>query len=60
MLTLYHYLPGQQFSAADILVSGPFEWDAALAADNVTIQGWLARLNARPAARRAAAKDRRN
>jgi glutathione S-transferase len=54
------YLLGQQFSAADILVSGPFEWDTAWAADNAGIQGWLARLNARPAARRAATKDRRN
>jgi glutathione S-transferase len=59
-LTKGPYLLGQQFSAADILVSGPFEWDSALVADNVSIQAWLARLNARPAARRAAAKDTRN
>jgi glutathione S-transferase len=59
-LTKGPYLLGQQFSAADVLVSGPFEWDTALGADNVGIQGWLARLNARPAAQRAAAKDSRN
>jgi glutathione S-transferase len=51
------YLLGEQFSAADILVSGPFEWDAALAAGDPAIQDWLARLNARPAAKRAAAMD---
>lgn len=51
------YLLGKQFSAADILVSGPFEWDAALVGDNSAIQGWLADLAARPAAERAAARD---
>jgi glutathione S-transferase len=51
------YLLGRQFSAADILVSGPLEWDSALASDNPAIRGWLARLTARPAAQRAAAKD---
>lgn len=52
------YLLGQQFTAADILVSGPFEWDRAWAPDNPYIQQWLARLNSRPAAQRAAAKDK--
>lgn len=51
------YLLGRQFSAADILVSGPFEWDPALTAGNPCIQDWLTRLKARPAAQRAAAKD---
>ena len=51
------FLLGQPFSAADILVSGPFEWDPLLAADNPHIQEWLARLKRRPAALRAAAKD---
>jgi glutathione S-transferase len=59
-LTKGPYLLGQQFSAADMLVSGPFEWDTALASDNPGIQEWLARLNARPAAQRAAAKDKLN
>src|SRR5271170_47399 len=59
-LTHGSYLLGQNISAADILVSGPFEWDAALAGDNARIQDWLVRLNARPAAKRAAAKDKQN
>jgi glutathione S-transferase len=52
------YLLGDQFSAADILVSGPFEWDPTLAPDNGAIQEWLARLAARPAAQRANARDK--
>jgi glutathione S-transferase len=56
-LTQGPYLLGEQFTAADILVSGPFEWDRALAPNDSRIQEWLARLNARPAAQRAAAKD---
>jgi glutathione S-transferase len=59
-LTKGPYLLGQQFSAADILLSGPFAWDGALAADHPDIEGWLARLNARAAAHRAAAKDEPN
>jgi glutathione S-transferase len=51
------YLLGQQFSVADILVSGPFEWDAVLVNDDPAVRDWLARLAARPAAQRAAAKD---
>jgi glutathione S-transferase len=51
------YLLGDQFSAADILVSGPFEWDSSLAPAGSPIQDWLARLVDRPAATRAAAKD---
>lgn len=56
-LTRGPYLMGDQFSVADILVSGPFEWDAELAPGNSVIAEWLARLAARPAARRAAARD---
>jgi glutathione S-transferase len=51
------YLLGEQFSAADILMSGPFEWDASLAPQGSPIQEWLARLAARPAALRALAKE---
>jgi glutathione S-transferase len=51
------YLLGDQISAADILVSGPFEWDPDLAPGNVVIAEWLERLAARPAARRALAQD---
>ncbi|HXA46407.1 MAG TPA: glutathione S-transferase family protein [Burkholderiaceae bacterium] len=51
------YLLGNQFSAADILVSGPFEWDPDLVPENTVIKEWLGKLSDRPAARRAAAKD---
>jgi glutathione S-transferase len=51
------YLLGDQFSAADILMSGPFEWDRGFAPANVEIEEWLARITARPAVRRAAARD---
>jgi len=51
------YLLGEQFSAADILVSGPFEWDKELARNDPAIQGWLEQLRSRPAAQRALAKD---
>lgn len=51
------YLLGNRFSAADILVSGPFEWDPNLAPADNAIKEWLARLAERPAAKRAAAKD---
>ena len=51
------YLLGDRFSAADILMSGPFEWDPGLAPGNEPIDAWLARLAARPAALRAAARD---
>jgi glutathione S-transferase len=52
------YLMGDQFTAADILLSGPFEWEPTLAPDNSAIQDWLARLAQRPAALRAAALDK--
>ncbi|HEX3808193.1 MAG TPA: glutathione S-transferase [Rhizomicrobium sp.] len=51
------FLLGDQFSAADIFMSGPFEWDPTLAPENTAVDEWLARLAARPAARRAAARD---
>jgi len=51
------YLLGDQFSAADILVSGPFEWDPSLAGADGAIAPWLARLAARPAAQRATTRD---
>lgn len=55
------YLLGEQFSAADILVSGPFEWaiawDPDFASGKLPIGDWLARLAERPAARRALAID---
>ena len=54
------YLLGQQFSAADILMSGPFEWDPVLVGADPAIQEWLARIADRPAAQRAAAKDKQS
>lgn len=55
------YLLGTQFSAADILVSGPFEWamawDPDFASRNASVCDWLTRLAERPAARRALAMD---
>ena len=51
------YLLGGRFTAADILVSGPFEWDPGLQDDNRAIRDWLARLSARPAARRMLDRD---
>ena len=55
------YLLGSQFSAADILVSGPFEWslawDPGFVSTNQPIRDWLARLAERPAARRALNMD---
>lgn len=51
------YLLGAEFSAADILVSGPFEWEATSEPAEPRIQAWLSRLSQRPAAQRAAARD---
>lgn len=56
------YLLGTQFSAADILVSGPLEWSLAWDPDYVSknelIMNWLKRLTDRPAAHRALAMDK--
>ncbi|MGM9515874.1 glutathione S-transferase family protein [Roseateles sp. DB2] len=55
------YLLGNQFTAADILVSGPLEWSLAWDPDYVSknelIMNWLKRLADRPAAQRALALD---
>jgi glutathione S-transferase len=51
------FLMGQDFTAADVLLSSPFEWDPELARGNALIKEWIARLNERPAALRAASKD---
>jgi glutathione S-transferase len=53
------YLMGEHLTAADILMSGPFEWDAQMAPHSVPIQSWLKRLSDRPAAKRALEKDAR-
>jgi glutathione S-transferase len=51
------FLLGQQFTAADILVSGPFEWDPELAQGDTRIHEWVRRLAQRPLAEVAAALD---
>ena len=51
------YLLGTSFSAADLLVSGPFEWLPAFGAGRPAIAAWLERLLARPALRRARELD---
>jgi glutathione S-transferase len=53
------FLMGNALTAADILMSGPFEWDPQMAPGNERIQSWLKRLSSRPAAKRAAEKDER-
>jgi glutathione S-transferase len=51
------FLMGNSLTSADILMSGPFEWDPQMAPDNKRITDWLKRLSERPASVRAAAKD---
>jgi glutathione S-transferase len=56
-LSLGPYLMGDTLTAADVLMSGPFEWDSQMAPDSDRIRAWLKRLSDRPAAKRAAEKD---
>jgi glutathione S-transferase len=51
------FLMGESFTAADALMSGPFEWDPQMAPNSDRIQAWLKRLSDRPAAKRASEKD---
>jgi len=51
------FLLGDRFTAADLFVSGPFEWEPRLVGGEAAISDWLGRLAARPATRRAAARD---
>lgn len=53
------FLMGDKITAADILMSGPFDWDPQLAPDSDRIKEWVKRLSNRPAAKRAAGKDKR-
>jgi len=53
------FLMGNTFTTADLLLSGPFEWDPQMAPGNDRIKKWLKRLSDRPAAKRAAEKDER-
>jgi glutathione S-transferase len=51
------FLMGEALTAADVLMSGPFEWDPQMAPNSASIQAWLKRLSDRPAAKRAAERD---
>ena len=53
------FLMGNAITVADILMSGPFEWDPQMAPDSGRIREWLQRLADRPEAKRAAEKDER-
>jgi glutathione S-transferase len=52
------FLLRDRFTAADVLVSSPFQWTAELSAGSPAIAAWLDRLNRRPAALRAATLDK--
>ena len=52
------YLLGDQFTAADALVCSPYQWLRDFGPTSSRIDPWLARLAARPAAIRAAERDR--
>ena len=51
------FLMGDTLTAADVLMSGPFQWDDEMAPGRDRISAWLRRLAERPAAKRAAEKD---
>jgi glutathione S-transferase len=51
------WLLGEQYSAADLLCSSPFQWFSDLLPDNPEIRDWVARCADRPAARRTAERD---
>ncbi|MFD1910836.1 glutathione S-transferase family protein [Halodurantibacterium flavum] len=57
--TLSHqpYLLGQEYSAADLLCSGPFLWFPDLLPQIPALQDWVARCGARPSVARTAARD---
>ncbi|MEH6654225.1 glutathione S-transferase family protein [Loktanella salsilacus] len=56
-LTDQPYLLGDTFSAADLLVSSPFQWMPSFAPKASAVQDWLARCQAQPSARMSAAYD---
>jgi glutathione S-transferase len=51
------WLLGEQYSAADLLCSSPFQWFSGLLPDNPKIQDWVARCADRPAVARTAERD---
>jgi glutathione S-transferase len=52
------YLMGEHFTATDVLVSSPYQWIRDFGPPSAAIDGWLERLAARPAAQRAAVRER--
>ena len=52
------HILGEQFTAADILVSSPYQWLRNFGPSSPLIDDWLARLAGRRAAIRAAARDK--
>jgi glutathione S-transferase len=53
------YLLGDRFSAADLLIGSAFTWGRQFAPESPALDAWLARIQDRPAYRRAAEKDER-
>jgi len=51
------WLLGEQYSAADLLCSSPFQWFSGLLPDNPEIRDWVARCADRPAVQRTAGRD---
>lgn len=51
------YLLKGGFSAADLLLQGPFAWYPAATPDDPLVRDWIARVSARPAVQRASAFD---
>lgn len=52
------WLLGDQYSAADLLCSGPFQWVSEFMPESPLIRDWVRRCAERPAAQRTAARDR--
>lgn len=48
------YLLGEEFSAADLLISSTFAWFPLLTPDNAAVKDWVSRCSGRPAAKRTA------
>lgn len=57
VLSRQPYLLGQEFSAADMLCSGPFAWFGDQMPATPAIKDWVARCKSRPAAKRAVERD---
>jgi glutathione S-transferase len=51
------YLLGDEFSAADLLMSSPFQFFPQACPDDPAIRAWVARCAARPSVQHAAARD---